>query len=78
METMNIEVPCISMSAIKKTLKGIGWGKTGGADGLSIDLINDPGDFLLEKLAKLSTNYSTTERYHQTLKTMLRKHCAEN
>ena len=53
---MNIEVSYINICEIKKALKGMSMRKTGGADDLSIDLINDPRDFLLEKLAK-PTNY---------------------
>ena len=51
METMNIEVPCVSTSEIKKALKIMSRGKTDSADGLSIDLIKDTGNFLLDKLA---------------------------
>ena len=34
--------------------------KTGRADGLSINLINDAGDFLLDKFAILFTKYLQT------------------
>ena len=55
METMNIEVPCVNTSEIKKALKGMSRGKTVGADGLSIDLIKDAGGLQLDKLALLFT-----------------------
>ena len=55
MEAMNIEVPCINMSEIKETLKGMSSGITGDADGLLIDLIKDTHDFLLDKFAVFVT-----------------------
>ena len=42
METINIEVPCVNTSEIKKALKGVSRGKIG-FDGLSIDPIKDAG-----------------------------------
>ena len=55
METMNIEIPCVNTSEIKKALKRASRGKTGGKDGLSIGLMQDAGNFLLDKLAVLIT-----------------------
>ena len=39
METMNIQVPCINISEIKKALKGMSRGRVGGADDISINVI---------------------------------------
>ena len=55
METITIEVLYISTSEIKKAIKGMSRGKTGSADGLSIDLIKDVGDILQDKLALIIT-----------------------
>ena len=46
MKNMNIEVPCVNTNDIKKVLKRMSRVK-GDADGLSIDLIMDAGNFLL-------------------------------
>ena len=51
METMNIEVPFINTNEIKEVLNGMSKGKARGADGLSIDLMKDASDFVLDKLA---------------------------
>ena len=45
------------MSEIKKALKGMSRDKTGGADGLSIDLIKNADVFLLDKLTILFTKW---------------------
>ena len=63
METINIEVPCVSTSEIKKALKGMSRGKAMSADGLSIDLIKDASNFLLNKLAILFTKYSAPSNF---------------
>ena len=48
-ETINVEVPCVIINEIKKTLKGMSRGEQWGADGLPIDLMKAVSDFLLNK-----------------------------
>ena len=53
MEIMDIEVPCVDTSEIKKALKEMSRGKAVGENGLSIDVIKDTGNFLQYKLTGL-------------------------
>ena len=55
-ETMTIKVLCINTSQIQKSLEGMSQGKAGGADDLSIHIIKDGCNFVLDKLALLFTS----------------------
>ena len=52
METMNIAVTCLNTCGIKKEHIRMSRGKIGDADGLSINLIRDASNFLLDKIIK--------------------------
>ena len=64
-EVMNTEVPCVNASEIKKALKGMSRGKAGGEDGLTIDLIKDAGNFLIENLLYFLQNVCKLALYQK-------------
>ena len=68
---MNIRVTCLNTSEIKKAIKGMSRSKARGADGLSINLIKDAKDFLLEKIAILFTRCLQTCSVHSAWKNVI-------
>ena len=60
METLNIETPYINTIEVKKAVKGMSRGKARDSDDLSMDLIKNEGDFLLDKLAIPFTKWFQT------------------
>ena len=55
-DSINLEVPEVTIDEIRNCLRGMKRGKAGGEDGITIDLIIDAGDVVLIKLARLYTN----------------------
>ena len=62
------EAPSITSAEVRRALKDMTRGKAAGEDGITVDLIKDGGDIMLEKLAALYTQCLTTSSVPESWK----------
>ena len=62
------EAPSITSDEVRRALKDMTRGKAAGEDGITVDLIKDGGDIMLEKLAALYTQCLTTSSVPESWK----------